>query len=414
MLAFVSIMLVMTVRLVPRPPSFAASAAAPYGFQLALALLLSASVGCDSLPVEEEGLLDLTVELLPPEFGYQIATEPVEVAGGTEALICSVVRVEPMGDELSVWVNRMESLSSDGSHHMNVLLGQFSFLDAFLGDGAFEEQLGVGLGTHDCDELTDIMSTAFPIFPSQRSNQEITMPHGVGIPIVAPIVLVLQHHFVNTRPQPVLINAALNIERVDEAEVEEVAMLVFDDILDLSVPPGGQQVVQRTCGFDRDVQLALVSTHTHERTDCATLNRYDGSTGEIETEPFFVNKSWEAPPILHFAENTFLLPEGDGIHWACHIADSRGDGVVNDGTAAGEMCVFAAVAYPAPLTKEEITTTLTSGNLIEVYGILDQVMSSCSSYPAVGSPWPMTDEASMAPPVDTCQAWSETESNTLD
>ena len=240
------------------------------------------------------------------------------------------------------------------------------------------------------------------------------MPDGVGIPIVAPLVLVLQHHFVNTRPHPVVINAALNIERVDEANVEEAAMLVFDDILDLSVPPGGQRVVQRTCGFDRDVQLALVSTHTHERTDCATLNRYAGSTGEVDAEPFFVNKSWEAPPILHFAENTFLLSEGDGIHWACHIADSRGDGVVNDGTASGEMCVFAAVAYPAPLTKEEIMTTLTSGNLIEVYGILDQVMTSCSSYPEVGSPWPMTEEANMAPPVDTCEAWSQTESNTLD
>jgi len=381
----------------------------------ALAGLAAALVACDAPPPPgPEGPVDLTVSLAPPAFGYQVATEPVLVPSGTEAFVCSVVRVEPTGEELSVWVDRMESLSSEGSHHMNVLLGQFSFLDAFLGDGAFEEQLGVGLGTHDCDALGDLMATSFPVFPSQRSNQQITMPEGVGIPMVAPLVLVLQHHYVNVRAEDVLINAALNVERTDPASVVHAASLVFDDILDMDLPAGSQGVVQRTCGVDRDVQLALVSTHTHERTDCATLSRYDAASDTVSADPFFVNKRWETPPILHFPIDTFALSAGDGVHWACHISDTRGDGVVNDGTAAGEMCVFAAVAYPASVSKEDIIATLDGGNLLDVYALLGEMMSGCATYPEAESPWPFTDEVNLAERVDTCADWGQTESNTLE
>ncbi|MCO4774053.1 MAG: hypothetical protein KDA24_28730 [Deltaproteobacteria bacterium] len=378
-------------------------------------LAVLAGPGCD-VPEEPEdtGPIDLTVSLPPPTFGYQVSTEPTLVPPGSEAMVCSVVRVEPLGDELSVWVNRLESLSSDNSHHMNVLLGQFSFLDAFLGDGAFEAQLGVGLGTHDCGELNDLMSTSFPVFPSQRTSQQITMPEGVGIPMVAPLVLVLHHHYVNTQPRPVLINTALNVERMDPADVEQAASLIFDDIGSLDVPPGGQRVVHRTCGVDRDVELALVSTHTHEQTECTTLNRFSGETGDVEPDPFFVNKSWETPPILHFEEDTFALSAGDGVHWACHITDSDGDGVVNDGTAAGEMCVFAAVAYPASIGKDEIIATMESQDLLAVYALLGEVMAPCATHPEAESPWPMTDEPNLGPPVDTCQSWDQTESNTLD
>ena len=46
---------------------------------------------------------------------------------------------------------------------------------------------------------------------------------------------------------------------------------LLDDIKDLDVPANGQKVETRTCVLDRDVEFALVSTHTHERGDCATL-----------------------------------------------------------------------------------------------------------------------------------------------
>ena len=383
-------------------------------FVLPLTLTLGLLVGGCNAPADNEtSVEDRTVTLEPPAWGYQIATEPVVIAPWSEEFICSVVRIDPTEDELLVWVNELEVLSSTSSHHMNVFLGDFSFLDAFLGEGAFESQLGVGLGTHSCDDLGNMMELMFPVFPSQRSHQRITMPDGVGIPLIAPLVLVMQHHFLNLTDRPIEINAALNIKRVAPSSVDQVASLIFDDIKDLDVPANGQKVETRTCVLDRDVEFALVSTHTHERGDCATLNRYSSALGEVDPEPFFVNKSWETPPILHFDRDQFVLPAGDGVHWACHFRDRSGDGAVNDGSAAGEMCVFAAVAYPAAPSKEEITQTLQSGDLLAIYALVDELMTDCDQHPEVETPWPMSLEPNLGQPVDSCADWEETESNVL-
>ena len=89
---------------------------------------------------------DLTVSLAPPAQGYQLVTDPYEVPAFSEVEVCSVVKLEPKGDEQLAWIGNMESLSSTGTHHMNVIIGQFSFLDGFLGEGAAEEALGAPLG----------------------------------------------------------------------------------------------------------------------------------------------------------------------------------------------------------------------------------------------------------------------------
>ena len=308
----------------------------------------------------------------------------------------------------------MESRSSENSHHMNVFLGRFSSLDAFLEDGTFENQLGVGLGTYDCDELGNLMESAFPIFPSQRTSQRITMPEGVGVPLVAPLVLVVQHHYLNLRDEPALINAALNIERVEPSTVRDVGSLVFDDIPELSVPAGSQKVETRTCVMNRDVEFALVSTHNHARGDCATMNRYSAASESVDSDPFFVNKWWETPPILHFERESFPVAAGDGVHWACHFRDQQGEDVVNDGTAEGEMCVFAAVAYPAIRSVDEITEILASSDLFAIYDLVDEMLSDCDEHPVVDSPWPMTEDAHFGDWVDTCSDWDQTESNVLD
>jgi hypothetical protein len=359
---------------------------------------------------EPEGPIDRTVSLAPPAFGYQVVTNPILVPPHTEVETCSVVRVEPLGDEVHVWVGEMESATSEGSHHMNVLLGEFSFLDAFLGEDAFEAQVGVPLGTYDCDELGSLMEVGIPVFPSQRTSQRITMPDGVGIPMVAPLVVVMSHRYVNVTDQEILINAALNVHRMDPADVEQAASLVFDGVTP-TIEPGVQRVVTGTCVTHRDVEFALVSTHTHEWAECTTLNRY--TDGAVEPEPFFVNKWWETPPILHFEADSFPVAAGEGVHFACHYENTTDRTLIQDGTADGEMCVFAAVAYPAVRSVEDITATFASGDLVAIYGLMDDMLTSCDEVVATETPWPFTEEPNPGEPVDTCAGWEQTESNEL-
>jgi hypothetical protein len=361
-------------------------------------LLLLLSCGSeDSTP--SDGVRDLTVTLEPPERGLQVITEPVRVEPFTEREICSVVRLE--AEAVLSWTDQMETLVSPGSHHMNVFLGQFSFLDPFLGEGAAEEALGLPVGQYDCGEL-DMMEQAFPVLPSQRENQKITFPEGVAAPLLAPALLIFSHHYVNPTDEPVLINAALNIETVPVESVEHMASLIFDSINDIEIPPGEQQTLTRTCVMDRDVEVALVSTHTHEWAECASLNDFDGDA--VADDPFFVNREWEAPPILHFAPGSFSLSAGEGVHYACHYDNTTDRTLVNDGTAQGEMCVFAAVMYPATWTVEQVEETVATGDLAGLLSLMGEAIGPCDNTATPQTPWDGTA---------SCDAYPQTEGNVL-
>lgn len=362
-------------------------------------LLFIFSCSYDNPADATDEVRDLTISLAPPESGLQVVTEPVIIAPYTEREVCSVVRLE--GDQTLFWTDQMETLVSPGSHHMNVLLGPFSFLDPFLGEGAAEEALGLSVGQYDCADLS-MMEQAFPVLPSQRENQKITFPEGVAAPLMTPALLIFSHHYVNPTDEPILINAALNIETVPSESVEHMAALIFDDISELDIPPGEQKTVTRTCVMERDVEVALVSTHTHEWAECASLNDFDGTS--VAATPFFVNREWEAPPILHFTPGSFSLTAGEGIHYACHYSNSTDYTLTNDGTASGEMCVFAAVMYPATWSVAAVEETVATGDLSGLLSLMDEALGPCDTTATTQSPW--DSEAS-------CDAYPQTEGNVL-
>lgn len=362
-----------------------------------LALLL---LGCGPVP-DDDGIVDLTVQLAPPASGYQIETAPVVIPAYSEREICSVVRMEPLDGETLLWTDTLETLTSDNTHHMNVFIGQFSFLDPFLGEGAAEDALGVPIGQYDCADLS-VMESAFPVFPSQRDNQQITLPRGVAAPLIVPALYVFSHHYVNATDTPIRVNAAMNVETVSPDDVDQVASLVFDAIGDLAVPPGADQVVHRTCVMDRDVSVALVSTHTHEWGECAALSVFEDDA--VSEQPFFVNKDWETPPILHFEPERFELGAGEGIHYACHFSNDTDRTLVADGTAEGEMCVFAAVLYPARQSVEQVQDVVASGDVAQLLALMQETLGSCPETVDTVSPW---DQGA------TCDAFEQTESNTL-
>lgn len=361
-----------------------------------IALLLLSGCGTPiadpSTPDSAGSDADRRVSLPLPERGYQVVTEAAEVPAYTEVELCTVVRVPATDGEAFSWVGRLESLVSEGTHHMNVFMGQFSFLDGYLGEGASEAALGVPLGTHDCADLS-VMESAFPVFPSQRQNQEIVFPPGVAVPMPAPMVLVFSHHFVNPHPYAVTINAALNVETLPASAVSEVAGIVFDGA-PIDLPAGQHSSAERTCVFDRDVSVALVSTHTHEWADCATLHHYRGETQTIEAQPFYTNHDWDRPPILSFAPGAYDIAGGDGVHFGCHYSNDTERTLINDGTAQGEMCVFAAVTWPLAASVQEVTEVLEGGELDALLGLMGEAMGPCASVrDDLSGPWPAAPTA---------------------
>ena len=231
-------------------------------------VLVAASVltGCETDSGPADNMTDLTVDLAVPKSGYQMKTPPSIVPAGEEVHLCVVVKLD-LGAEYDgklMWIDEAESLVSEGSHHMNVLFGEFSFYDAFLGDGSAENVLGVTEGVHDCDDLGAFMEKALPVFPSQRVSQKITFPEGTGLPTTNKMVLIFNHHYLNLTEKPIKIDAALNFHVVPESEIDIPVSLIIDDSRgEISVPANAQNVFARTCVLDREMdrKVALVSTH---------------------------------------------------------------------------------------------------------------------------------------------------------
>ena len=70
-------------------------------------------MACSDTTVEKPSdseINDTSISLPVPENGYQLVTPVYEVPAFSEEEICTVVRLEPNGDENLYWVNSMESL----------------------------------------------------------------------------------------------------------------------------------------------------------------------------------------------------------------------------------------------------------------------------------------------------------------
>ena len=159
--------------------------------------------------------------------------------------------------------------------------------------------------------------------------------------------------------------------------------------------------------MERDVEIALVSSHNHEWGKCATMNRYDGLS-KNRRGIIFVNKLWDRPPILHFYPGQFSLSAGDGVHWACHYQNNTDEVLINDGTATGEMCIFAAVTYPSPWSVSEVEETVNGGELTNLFSLMHDIMGPCDN--VLESQQIFEDEQNEL----ECDAFLQTESNVLE
>src|SRR2546428_9496269 len=62
-------------------------------------------------------------------------------------------------------------------------------------------------------------------------------------------------------------------------------------------------------------------------------------------------------PYTTLSQSPLLLKAGDGIHWACHYRNPEDRTVLTGPSARDEMCIFAALGYPSPVTVADRKST---------------------------------------------------------
>lgn len=285
----------------------------------------------EDLPCGGEGL-DLTKEFPPLyENGIAIRTPPLLIPAGTEVLYCYFGVYE--GEEVGVISHFMQASTEGALHHAILKVG-------------FDDDPPVG-SLIDCTDGTVQDQGGPPLFEAVDDNSEsslITLPEGLAFKFPSGLRYTADVHYINSRPEPVCINVAWDLEVIPVEDVGAFASSYIMDRGSLSIPPGGETTVTFDCPWPQEIKLLSLGGHMH----------FHGSRYEIEhvreggePETIYEVNEWLpeyrfTSPVTHYGIEGHPVGAGDVFRTHCTY--------LNDGdTALGypdEMCTTFGVAFP--------------------------------------------------------------------
>ena len=265
----------------------------------------------------------------PPDGkGFQISME-MDVAPASEGWQCVVMSMP--NDELAN-VNRVEHVQTPGLHHMDVTALVGATLDP---------------GRYDCAALyaahPELMDQ--PTLYAAQGNPHAQLDLGPGVVAQVPpkLPVLFELHYVNATTQPVHAFSYVNAYTIDDAAV--TASISGGAVRDrhIVIPPHADHTEWTRCTMDHDVDLVLVSTHTHALGHDAHIKLFDGTNVGDE---IYVNDQWQAPPLQQFAPARHIAA-GTGFEIDCHYFNDSDHEVDWGYFAKDEMCNLVLVWTPA-------------------------------------------------------------------
>jgi hypothetical protein len=263
----------------------------------------------------------------------------VEVAPGTEIHKCRFVQVPAdMGGHLT----SMSHEYTPGSHHL------------LLFRTALTELPSQGESIVDCySGGADVMKNVRGVVYASQDARGITkLPDGVGLPLAAGSVMLMQTHYINSGASVLKAKVDIKLTLADPASVrEEAGVLFFYDPF-IHVPSGARSSALMRCGISKDIHLLGGLSHMHKR-GVGFEAFIDPPSGETTATPFYKTDDWEHPKGL---ATTLDVPSGSRIRFRCDysaIGDSR-EFVQGQSAEDDEMCIFTGLYYPAMTANEDL------------------------------------------------------------
>ncbi len=268
-----------------------------------------------------------------PADGFQMGIDTV-AAPGEEIWTCYVADLPLDG---LVAVNKVESIQTQGVHHMDVMaLG-------LLG-------LPIDPGTYECGDLYDtyasMMEDGIFLFATQNESEALQLPPNVAAVVPGNLRVMIEMHYVNPTPYEVDVWSRINAYTMPMEDVEDQIWGSAVRDSDIAVPPGTDDHVEWTrCVMNRDIDLILLASHTHELAERVDVFTFDG---EKRGDLIYQNLDWHAPPLKQFA-TPLHVPAGEGFEFQCHYRSNRDEETNWGFTAEDEMCQIAIVHTPFDL-----------------------------------------------------------------
>jgi len=223
---------------------------------------------------------------------------------------------------------------STGSHHFLVFMTDLDAIPPSMN------------GQYDCVRGDEpIMQHAQGIlYGAQSPMGGGPFPEGIGFPMKAHQVLLLQAHYINATSEPLDAKLSATFATASADKVREKAgfMVFYDPFIYL--PPQSTATSGIRCEVTGDINLIGGFTHYHQRGTGMQVWVDPDMTTQSET-PFYSTDNWEHPADFR---GPLAISKGSAVRFQCNYTNSDTVDVFQGPNAkTSEMCVFAGLYYPA-------------------------------------------------------------------
>jgi hypothetical protein len=272
----------------------------------------------------------------PPPLRVDIG--PIDLMPGEERTVCVLRR---LSNTTPQYLRQITAHLGTASHHLIVYRSSVA-----------NEQLTPmpchafsGVQPPDLDES--------PLIIAQQEDATVRMPDGVGMNLAANQMLRLELHAINTTSAPVQVTGSVALHVVDTTTALQPSDVMLWGNLRIDLPPRTTSEVHFFHRPMPNIHIFGLTSHTHRRGTLATVNVATDDSGDpataVDVRELHRSTSWAEPPLTLFEGPGLQLPEGQGLHLACHY-NNTSDARVTYGESAldNEMCFMWAYFWPAP------------------------------------------------------------------
>lgn len=307
------------------------------------AVLISTSVFIACSPVPDPLHLDILSEgqlLEPPEPSEGVQYKMIAaVAPGRESYGCQLFTAPPEG----LFVNREEARFGRGGHHVLLYRTPYKEIPTHneLGepvDAAFP---------HDCSAGATALWKVNGVLGGSESfggpGLLDELPEGVAVAIDPGAVLLMSTHYLNATPEPIEVDARINLYAIPKEEVvAEAGVLYFNNPI-IRVPAHGEATARMRCPVSKDISIVSLQSHMHSR-GVRFAAHLAGEAAAANAE-IYSTTSWKEPPVAYF-DPPLAITAGQAIEYRCDYQSSAPHDVIHGLTEADEMCQLIGPYYP--------------------------------------------------------------------
>jgi hypothetical protein len=191
--------------------------------------------------------------------------------------------------------------------------------------------------------------TGAPLTITQKHDDEVTLPEGIGYRLQAGQVMHLEMHYINTTDQPMNISSTSELFAAEPGAVLQEAAVLLVGTADFVVPAHSKEAtapkyLALPAGME-GTKFYAITGHTHRFG--TQVNVSLASASQAPLEPLYApqNFDWEAPDTKQLAPHV-SVPQGGGFLLDCAWNNTSDIEARWGESANDEMCFFWGYYYP--------------------------------------------------------------------